>query len=246
MTSSSLRGTAKPGGLLKSLRVRDLAKVAAVPLEGGLAYDRIRQSAREPHNWLTYFGDYQGRHYSDLSEITPANVNGLQTRWAFQVPVAGILQATPLVVDGILFTTGYSGYVAAIDARSGRLLWQHRRPSEGQANRGVAVLGERVFLTSVDAHVVALDAKSGRMLWESQMADPKDGYFDHGPFGSQDKIITGTSGGEFGIVVLSMLTIRPREDACGDFTTPGPGAWQRHLGRDSWKRGGGPLDDGNL
>jgi PQQ-dependent dehydrogenase (methanol/ethanol family) len=229
---------------LKSLQARNLAKVSAVPLEGGLAYDRIRHSGREPRNWLTYFGDYQGRHYSDLSEITPANVNGLQTRWAFQAPVAGNLQATPLVVDGIMFTTGYSGsYVVALDARSGRPLWQHRRPAEGQPNRGVAVLGGRVFFTCADAYVVALDAKTGRMLWESQMADAKAGYSaSMAPLALKDKIITGISGGEFGIRGF----IDAYDPATGKrlwrfYTIPGPGEFGNDTWEgDSWKRGGAP------
>ena len=228
---------------LKSLRGRDLAKIAAVPLDGGLLYDRIRASGREPQNWLTYFGDYQGRHYSELREITPANVSGLQSRWAFQVPAAGILQATPLVVDGVLFTTGFAGYLAALDARSGRLLWQHRRPSEAQANRGVAMLGQRVFFTSVDAHIVALDARTGRMLWESQMADPKAGYFaTMAPLALKDKIISGISGGEFGIRGF----IDAYDPATGRrlwrfYTIPGPGEFGNETWEgDSWKRGGAP------
>jgi len=228
---------------LKTLQVRDLAKVAEVPIEGGLTYERIRDSQQEPQNWLTYFGDYQGRHYSQLNEITPANVNTLQTRWAFQVPVMGMLQVTPLVVDGVIYITGFSGYVAALDARSGRLLWQHRRPAEGQANRGVAVLGGRVFFTSVDAHVVALDAKSGRMLWQTQMADPKAGYFaTMAPLALKDKIITGISGGEFGIRGF----IDAYDPATGKriwrfYTIPGPGEYGHETWEgDSWKRGGAP------
>jgi len=228
---------------LKALQVRDLRKVAEVPIEEGLTYERIRDSQREPQNWLTYFGDYQGRHYSELSEITPSNVNTLQTRWAFQVPATGMLQVTPLVVDGVMYITGFSGYVAALDARSGRLLWQHRRPAEGQANRGVAVLGGRVFFTSVDAHVVALDAKSGRMVWETQMADPKAGYFaTMAPLALKDKIITGISGGEFGIRGF----IDAYEPATGKrmwrfYTIPGPGEYGHETWEgDSWKRGGAP------
>jgi len=228
---------------LKSLQVRDLAKVAAMPLDGGLPYDRIRHAEREPHNWLTYFGDYQGRHYSDLSEITPANVTNLQARWAFQVPIPGILAVTPLVVDGIMYITGSAGYVAALDARSGRLLWQHHRPSEDHGNRGVAVLGERVFFTSVDAYVVALDAKTGRMLWESQMADAKDGYLaTMAPLALKDKIITGISGGEFGIRGF----IDAYDPATGKrlwrfYTIPGTGEFGSDTwAGDSWKRGGGP------
>src|SRR2546425_4423463 len=112
---------------LKTLRVRDLARVAVEPVSGGLDYERIRNSSREPHNWLTYWGDYQGRHYSALKQIIPENVGRLQTRWAFQVPGGGPLEATPLVVDGVKYTTGVLGRVFALDARTGRTIWQYQR-----------------------------------------------------------------------------------------------------------------------
>src|SRR5881397_87163 len=94
---------------LKTLRARDLAQVAAAPLTGGLDYERIRNSSREPHNWLTYWGDYQGRHFSTLDQINTGNVARLSAVWAFQVPGGGTLEATPLVVDGIMYTTGVTG-----------------------------------------------------------------------------------------------------------------------------------------
>src|SRR5581483_6389216 len=139
---------------LKTLRVRDLAKVAAQPITGGLDYERIRNSQREPHNWLTYWGDYRGRHYSNLKQISVQNVNRLQTRWAFQVPGGGNLEATPLVVDGIMYTTGVLGRVFALDARTGNIIWQYQRRRKlvnpydaAKVNRGVAMLGGRLFVT---------------------------------------------------------------------------------------------------
>src|SRR5205814_3297359 len=112
---------------LKTLRVRDLAKAGAPPISGRLHYERIRNASREPQNWLTYWGDYQGRHYSALKEIAPENVSRLQARWAFQAPGGGPLEATPLVVDGVMYTTGVLGRVFALDARSGRVIWQYQR-----------------------------------------------------------------------------------------------------------------------
>ena len=71
---------------LKTLNGRDYAKTVQAPLTGGLTYERIRDAAAEPHNWLTYWGDYQGRHFSALKQITPANVKQLQVKWAVQMP----------------------------------------------------------------------------------------------------------------------------------------------------------------
>src|SRR6266581_9317498 len=142
---------------LKTLRVRDLQKTAAAPITGGLDYERIRNSSGEPHNWPTYWGDYQGRHYARLKQITTENVGRLQVRWAFQVPGGGPLEATPIVVDGVMYTTGVLGRVFALDARTGRVIWQYQRrrktvnPYDGaKVNRGVAILGGRIFFTTSD------------------------------------------------------------------------------------------------
>jgi putative heme-binding domain-containing protein len=71
---------------LRSLQARDMTRTAAAAIPGGLTYERIRQAASEPHNWLTYWGDYQGTHYSGLKEITTANVRQLQAKWTLQMP----------------------------------------------------------------------------------------------------------------------------------------------------------------
>jgi len=237
---------------LKTLKVRDLAQVAAQSSRGeGLAYSRLRDSRKEPQNWLTYWGDYQGRHYSALKQIHTGNVKGLQARWAWQFPGAGALQATPLVEDGVMYMTGTSGIVCALDARTGRLLWQtqHRvKSSHGNmnatANRGVAKLGERIFVVTPDAGVSALDAKTGRLLWHTAMANPDHGYYGSlAPLALQDKIIAGVSGGEFG----GRCFIQAFDPVTGGRlwrfdTIPGPGEFGNDtwLG-DSWKRGGGAI-----
>ncbi|MGI8785963.1 MAG: PQQ-dependent dehydrogenase, methanol/ethanol family [Acidobacteriota bacterium] len=235
---------------LKTLRTRDMDRVAEAPLSGGLAYDRIVGSRREPANWLTYWGDYQGHHYSPLRQITTANVNTLQARWAWQFSGEGILEATPLVVDGILYTTGPSGYVMALDARTGRQIWRTQRrlrnpeipTTGGNVNRGVAMLGQRLFFTTVDAFLVALDAKTGRLLWETEMANVAAGYSGTmSPLALKDKIIAGISGAEFGIRGF----VDAYDPATGRrlwrfYTVPGPGQLGNNTWEgDSWKRGGG-------
>ncbi len=233
---------------LKTLGKRDLATAATAPVDRGLSYERILNAQREPHNWLTYWGDYQGRHFSQLKQITAANVGQLQARWALQVPGEGVLQATPLVVDGILYSTGPLGQVFALDARTGRQLWKYRRrtkivnPYDGaKVNRGVAILGGRLFFTTVDAFVVALDARTGLPLWEAQMADAKQGYSSTmAPLALKDKIISGISGAEFGIRGF----IDAYDPATGKrlwrfYTIPGPGEFgHESWGGDSWKNGG--------
>ena len=233
---------------LKTLRVRDLARVAVEPVSGGLDYERIRNSSREPHNWLTYWGDYEGRHYSALKQIIPENVGRLQTRWAFQVPGGGPLEATPLVVDGVMYTTGVLGRVFALDARTGRTIWQYQRrrklinPYDStKVNRGVAMLGGRIFFTTSDAYLVALDAKSGLPLWETQMADHIQGLSGTmAPLALKDKIVAGISGAEFGVRAF----IDAYDPATGKrlwrfYSIPGPGEFGNDTWEgDSWSRGG--------
>ena len=233
---------------LKTLRVRDLAKVAGAPQPGGLDYERIRNSEREPQNWLTYWGDYRGHHFSDLKQITTANVRQLQARWANQMSGAGSLEVTPLVVDGVMYTGGLPGTVFALDARTGRQIWKYQRPLKivnsyagNGVNRGVAVLGNRVFYVTLDAFLVALDAKTGLPLWEVQMEDTMKGYSATlAPLALKDKIIVGIGGAEFGIRGF----IDAYDPASGKrlwrfSTIPGPGEFGNDTWEgDSWKRGG--------
>src|SRR6185436_8658252 len=122
----------------------------------------------EPHNWLTYSGDYAGWRYSALRQITPGNVANLAVQWVFQSGALGKFEATPLVIDGVMYVTAQDNLAFALDARTGRTLWRYQRPLPervsvwcGPVNRGFAALGDKVFMATLDAHVVALDAKTG-------------------------------------------------------------------------------------
>ncbi len=112
---------------LKTQNGRDFSKTIQAEIPGGLSYDRLRNAQAEPQNWLTYWGDYRGRHFSALKEIGAANVRNLQARWAVQMPGDSILEAMPLVVDGIMYTSGMPGQVFALDAKTGLQIWRYQR-----------------------------------------------------------------------------------------------------------------------
>jgi PQQ-dependent dehydrogenase (methanol/ethanol family) len=235
---------------LKSLDGSDLTKLAAGP---GLTWDRIRDSAKEPQNYLTYWGDLGGKHYSTLNQINTANVKNLQAKWAVQMPGDGIVESIPLVVDGIMYSTGPVGTSAAVfalDAKTGRQLWRYDRRQKvvnqyeiNRINRGVTVYGNRLFFGTLDAALVALDARTGAFLWETQLADTMLGYsLTSPPLVVKDKIITGLTGGEFGIPAW----IDAYDPATGKRlwrwnTIPAPGeSGNETWAGDSWKHGAAP------
>lgn len=220
-------------------------------VSAGLTYDRIVKASAEPQNWLTYWGDYAGHHYSPLSQINTSNVTGLQAQWAVQMPGDGTLESTPVVVDGVMYTTGPVGQVFALDAATGRQIWKYQRTQKkvnpyeaNRFNRGVAVLDGRVFFGTLDAALVALDARTGRQLWEVQVADTMLGYsLTSAPLALKDKIVTGVSGGEYGISGF----LEAYDPATGRklwrvHSIPAPGeAGHETWPGDSWKHGSGAM-----
>ncbi len=247
LTASELRDLV---AYLKTLTSRDLAKTAAAEIPGpGLTFERLRNSAAEPHNWFTYWGDYQGKHYSSLSQINLTNVRQLQARWALQMPGDSILEATPVVIDGVMYTAGPPGQVFALDARTGRQLWKYQRTQKvvnpyesNRFNRGVAVLGNRVFFGTLDAALVALDARTGLPLWEVQVADTKQGYsITEAPLAVKDRIVIGVAGGEYGIRgFVDAYDAATGKRAWRFHTIPGPGEFGHESWKgDSWQQGGG-------
>lgn len=170
-----------------------------------VSFERLKNASAEPRNWLTYWGNYQGTHYSGLDSITPANVSSLTVKWTFQYGGGGA-EAVPIVVDGLMFVTSAQDSVTALDARTGRPIWRYARtlPTIARCtvmtNRGVAILGDRVFLATLDAHLLALDAKTGSVVWDTPVDDYKKGFsITHAPLAIRGMIITGTTAGECGL-----------------------------------------------
>ena len=164
---------------------------------------RLRNAGAEPQNWLTYWGDLRGTHYSGLKQISPANAGSIKSVWTHQLG-GNTVETTPLVVDGIMFVTGPLNNASALDARTGRALWQYTRRLPAVAshctvmtNRGLAVLGDRLYLATLDTHLVSLDAKSGNVIWDIEVDDYRKGFsITHAPLAIDGKIIVGVTSGE--------------------------------------------------
>ena len=200
-------------------------------------------------NWVSYNGDYTGRRFSTLTQITPANVEQLRAQWVFHVREGSALEVTPVVVNGVMFVTSAND-AFALDARTGRLIWHYARPvTEGliddasqHHNRGVAVWHSRVFMETDNAHLLCLDARSGHLLWDVPYAEGNKNYgATSAPLVVKDKVLVGTSGGDDGVRgFVAAFEAETGKQAWRFWTIPGPG----EFGSSSWPgdmylRGGG-------
>ena len=167
--------------------------------------DRYREVTSQA-GWTTYNGQPSGNRYSALTQITTGNVSRLVPKWVFTLPNVSQVQVTPVVVDGVMFVSAAND-LYALDAGSGRQVWNYRRPrTRGLAgvaargvNRGVAVGGDRVFMATDHAHLIALNRASGALLWETQMADWRQNYNGTGaPMVVGNLVISGIAGGDEG------------------------------------------------
>lgn len=222
----------------------------SVPLGAQVPFERILNAGSEPESWLTYSGTYGAQRYSTLDQINLNNVAQLQATWIYQTRSTQKFEVSPLVVDGVMYITEPPSDATALDLRTGRPIWQYRRPLPqgiitccGQVNRGVALLDDQVFLGTVDAHLVALDARTGQVRWDVEVAEYSEGYaITVAPLALDDKIIVGISGGEYGIRgFLDAYDPQTGERLWRFWTVPGPGeAGNETWSGDSWMRGGAP------
>jgi len=226
--------------LRKPAAVLLVIALAWLPALAQVSYDRLMRAAQEPKNWLMYSGGYASHRYSPLTRITPSNVGNLEQKWVLQGSVMGTWQATPIVVDGVMYVTQRPNDVLALDARTGRPYWLYRynTPADqkaccGSNNRGVAVLGDLVFMGTLDAHLVAIDAVTGKKRWEVEVADHTQSYsITLAPLVIKDKVVVGVGGGELGIRgFIAAFDARSGKPLWKTSMIPGPG----EPGHDTWK-----------
>lgn len=190
-------------------------------------------------NWTSYNGDYTGRRYSALREITTANVSQLRAAWVFHPGNSQRLEVTPIVVRGIMYVTSAND-VFALDARTGRAVWHYQRPissgllddAAAHKNRGVAVWQDSVYVETDDAHLLRLDARSGGLIWDVEYAEKSKHYgATSAPLAVKDEIIVGTSGGDSGVRgFVAAYDALTGNQKWRFWTIPGPG----EFGSESW------------
>lgn len=163
-----------------------------------------------PENWYTGGRDKEGTYYSPLTGIDAANVKNLGFAWSYDLGAPLRAQeATPLVIDGIMYTSGSWGYVYAVDAATGKELWRYdpkpdfkagRNPCCDLDNRGVAVQQGKVYVAAVDGRLHAIDAASGKKIWDADtIVDHALPYSSTGaPLIAGNLVIIGNSGADMG------------------------------------------------
>lgn len=209
---------------------------------GAQVTDRQLREAN-PANWLHYNGSYDSRRHSPLDQINLTTVEALTPKWIFHVPGASHLQSVPIVVDGVMYVT-QPNEIYALDARSGRKIWEYRRVSSRLKgpNRGVAVWGDKVYFTTPDAHLVALNAASGNVIWETKIAEASDGYWSPAaPMVANGKVIAGIAPGDHGLngfLDAYDATTGERLWRFNSIPKPGEPGNETWAG-DSWKSAGG-------
>ncbi len=169
--------------------------------------DKYLSTDGDGSNWAAYGRTSSETRYSPLDQINAGNVKKLGIQWALDLPNERSLIGTPLAIDGVIYFTGSYSYTRAVDARSGKVLWQYdpkviehagdRLRIMWDTNRGPAFYKGKLIITTVDGRLIALDAKTGKMLWETMTIDPRRSYYITGaPKVFRDKVIIGNGGTE--------------------------------------------------
>ncbi|KAB7648629.1 PQQ-dependent dehydrogenase, methanol/ethanol family [Polymorphobacter fuscus] len=170
---------------------------------------RLANAAAEPGNWMTHGGTYAEQRYADLDQINTGNVGQLGLAWSHELDSNRGQEATPLIIDGTMYTTTAWSKVVALDAATGAVKWTYdpQVPKDrGHAaccdvvNRGLAAYDGKLFLGALDGRLIALDAATGKPVWTTQTFDKSQPYTITGaPRVVKGKVIIGNGGAELGV-----------------------------------------------
>lgn len=178
------------------------------PAHGRIDLKRLMSADKHPGEWLTTGRDFGKGHYSPLARINKSNVEQLGFAWDYDTQTNRGLEATPIVVDGVMYTSGSTGKAYALDAKTGKEIWafdphadlrMNRESCCDEVNRGVAVWKGKVYVAAYDGMLYALDAVSGKVIWKADtITDKTKGYVVSGaPEVAGHVVVIGNSGAEY-------------------------------------------------
>ena len=185
--------------------------VAALAIPGtALANADVAKLIKDPKNWAMQAGNFENQRYSSLNQINKKNVKDMKVAWTFSTGVLRGHEGGPLVIGDTLFVhSPFPNKVFAIDLETQKIKWKYEPKQDPSVipvmccdtvNRGLAYAEGKVFLQQADTTLVAMDAKTGKVLWSVKNGNPKIGETNtQAPHIFKDKVITGISGGEFGV-----------------------------------------------
>ncbi|MGB1580727.1 MAG: PQQ-dependent dehydrogenase, methanol/ethanol family [Nevskiales bacterium] len=193
---------------------------------------RIIKANAEPGNWMSHGRTYDEQRYSPLKQIHADNVKELGLSWQYKLDHDRGTEATALVIDGVMYTTGAWSVVYALDARTGELLWKYDpqvsgahagRGCCGVVNRGVAAWDGLLYLGAYDGRLIALNAETGQEVWSKVTVDQKRNYTITGaPRVINGMVIIGNGGAELGVRgYISAYDAKTGEQIWRFYTVPG-------------------------
>ncbi len=175
-----------------------------------LANADVEKLTADPKNWAMQAGDMYNQRYSKLTQINAGNVGKMQVAWMFSTGVLRGHEGSPLVVgDTMYLHTPFPNKVFAIDLNTQKIKWRYEPKQDAAVipqmccdtvYRGLAYAENKIFLQQADSTLLAMDAGTGKVLWSVKNGDPKVGAVNtNAPHIFKDKVITGISGGEWGV-----------------------------------------------
>jgi len=183
----------------------DSSQAAAAQVDAA----RLVNADKEPGNWMVIGRTYGDQRFSPLDKINASNAGNLGLAWYYDLETSRGQEATPLVVDGVMYVSTAWSLVKAFDAKTGALKWSYdpEVPREiliniccDAVNRGVAVWKGKVYVGTLDGRLIALDAATGKPVWSVQTVDKTKPYtITSAPLVTKDKVLIGNSGSEYGV-----------------------------------------------